>query len=145
MRLGSYPPSSHSGTLTRFAGSNEVAAAAARHTRSPGAAQRDEGRMRGGPRPKFAGQRDVGAAKQAADEGSRRAAGAGRGKPEEGGRRGAESKAERERRIEAFREDHANLRSKGLSDEAAAAQAERAQETGERPAPSRRYQMLSGR
>lgn len=132
MRLGSYPPSSHSGTLKRFAGSNEVAAAAARHTRSPGAAQRDEGRMRGGPRPKFAGQRDVGAAKQAADEGSRRAS-------------GKESKAERERRIEAFREDHANLRSKGLSDEAAAAQAERAQETGERPAPSRRYQMLSGR
>lgn len=106
--------------MRRFAGSNEVAAAAARHTQSPTAAQPGEGRpeAKAGPRPRFAGERNIG--------------------------RGGESKLERERRIEQFREDHANLRSKGLSDDAAAQEAERAQQTGERPAPSRRYQMLSG-
>jgi hypothetical protein len=99
-----------------------VAAAAARHTQSPTAAKPGEGRPEGkaGPRPRFAGERNIG----------------------RGG--GGESKQERERRIEQFREDHANLRSKGLSDAAAAREAERAQQTGERPVPSRRYQMLSG-
>ena len=118
--------------MRRFAGSNEVAAAAARHTQSPTAAKPGEGRpeAKAGPRPRFAGERNIGRGPQA--EGER------------GGGRGPESKQERERRIEQFREDHANLRSKGLSDAAAAREAERAQETGERPVPSRRYQMLSG-
>lgn len=122
MWLGSYPPCSHSGTLTRFAGSNEVAAAAVRHTQSPGAAQPHEGRMPAGPQPRFAGERDLNAVKQTVD---------------------ASSRAAQEQRIEAFREDYANLRSKGLSDEAAVAQAVWAQETGEHPAASLRYQMLS--
>jgi hypothetical protein len=101
-----------------------VAAAAARHTQSPTATPPTAGRQSpGGPRPRFAGERGLG-----------RGEGNGRG----------ESRLERERRIEQFREDHANLRSKGYSEDAAAREAERAQRSGERPMPSRRYQLLSG-
>jgi hypothetical protein len=98
--------------LRRFAGSNEVAAEAVRHTQSPTAAQPGEGRpeVYTGPPPRFAGERGD----------------------------------ELELRIEQFREDHANLRSKGYSDDAAVQLAELAQLTGERPMPSRRYEMLSG-
>lgn len=118
--------------MKRFAGSNEVAAAAARHTQSPTAAKPHEGRLRG-ERPRFAGQRDALGAKEAVDERSRQARG------------GGQRRGERERKIEQFREYHANLRSKGYSDDAAASEAERAQQTGERPGRSRRYEMLNRR
>lgn len=55
----------------------------------------------------------------------------------------AGDRARREAEIERFREDHANLRSKGYSEEAAQQAALNAQETGERPQQSRRYQMLN--
>ena len=47
-------------------------------------------------------------------------------------------------RIERFRDDHANLRSKGYSEQAAQQTATQAFNGGQRPQPSRRYQMLSG-
>lgn len=49
---------------------------------------------------------------------------------------------EMDTRIERFRSIHANLRSKGFSDEAAQNLAVEAMETGEEPSRSRRFQML---
>lgn len=61
-----------------------------------------------------------------------------------GDRATEEARRRREEMIERFREDHANFRSKGFSDRAAADAAQQGLQSGERPQPSRRYQMLEG-
>ena len=104
--------------MNRFAGSDNVAAAAAQLLQAPTAVTPSEG------------DRAINRGGNA--DGSQRFA----------GDRGIQ--LEQERQIEQFREMHANLRSKGLSEEAAQQTAMDYLQSGEQPQASRRYELLAG-